>query len=319
MSHSFTRHIQLSALALAALLAACGGGGDSGDPGASAQAADSRERILKGADCSGSCSGGGGTPVAGTNPLPTTAPAPDVLVRESFGSGPANVRPKGGKGDLRSAFVGSTLGGFWVEWPGNKNTAWITSAGEATWKFTSSSNPDGGNPNLLEMPSPLEVGVYGQVWSDITDGAPGGYPTALLPVAWPTGRWALSMAGILSQAPGSTLALGLTDSSQTVGNLTSASKVTLLIKLSADGYALDWQLWQGGASRTLLAAGLGEDLGFNRLALIYDPQTQLLSAEVNGVSSGNFPVNLGIARYAAFEGNGVVDDFVLRTLPPAAP
>ena len=157
----------LTALALAALLAACGGGAeDSRNP---ASTDDGRAQALKGGgDCTGSCTGGGGTPVVGTNPLPTSAPAPGVLVRESFGPGPAGIRPKGGKGDLRSTFIGTTLGGFWAEWPGSKNTGWITPGGEATWKFTSgiSGNDPIGNP--WELPSPLEVGgMRGFVWSDV--------------------------------------------------------------------------------------------------------------------------------------------------------
>ncbi len=322
MNRRLSPRTALTALALATLLAACGGGEGAGDTPSSAD--DVRAQIQKnGGDCTGSCTGGGGTPVTGTNPLPTTAPAPDILVRESFGPGPAGIRPKGGKGDLRSTFIGTTLGGFWVEWPGNKNNAWITNGGEATWKFTASSN-GGANPNAYELPSPLEVDlgygvIAGQVFSDVSDGISGGLPTALLPVAWPTTAWSVSIEGLLwLNTASSYIALGLTDSSATLNNLVTAAKVTLLMRSADGGATLMWELWQGGAPCTLLASGPLEDLGFNQLKLSYDPVAQQLSVHVNGVAGGSFPMNLGRPRHAAFEGISLVDDFVARKLSSSA-
>ena len=310
-------HAALSVVAACLLtLTACGGGGGGGgdDTTARAQASDRTAHALKGSDCTGSCTGGGGTPVSGTNPLPTTAPAPDILYRESFGPGPAGVRPKGGKGDLRSTFIGTTLGGFWVEWRGSKNTGWITPGGEATWKFTSgiSGNDPIGNP--WELPSPLEVGgMRGFVWSDVTDGVTGGYPSALLPVTLPTTRWSVSMEG--TPATGGQLVLGLTDSSVTLNNLTTVGKVALLLRTDATASTTVWELWLGGATRTLLASGITDDLYYNQLQLTYNPQAQQLSASVNGVTVGPFTANLGVPRYAGFEGTGVADNFVIRRLP----
>lgn len=295
----------IAAAAAALLLSACGGGDDTSGPTVQAH---------KGGDCTGSCTGGGGTPVAGTNPLPTSAPAPDVLYRESFGPGPQGVRPKGGKGDLRSTFIGTTLGGFWVEWPGSKNTGWITPAGEATWKFTASvsGNDPVGNP--YEMASPLEVGgMRGVVWSDVTDGATGGHPAALLPVSLPATGWSVSMEGV--PAAGGHLALGLTDSGTTLNNLTTVGKVALLLRLDATATQLVWELWLGGATRTLLASGRTDDQYHNQLQLTYSPPTQQLWARVNGATVGPFTANLGAPRYAGFEGTGVADDFVIHRLP----
>lgn len=305
------RHSLAAGVAVALLAAGCGGGGD-----APAGAAAGRMTIQKGGDCTGSCTGGGGTPVPGaTNPLPTTAPAPGILVRESFGPGPEGLRPKSGKGEMRSTFIGTTLGGFWVEWPGSKNTAWITPSGEATWKFTSSVSGNDPIGNPYELPSPLEVdGMRGQVWADVSDGAVSGWPAALLPVTLPSARWAMSIETLPGYAVGSQVGLGLTDSGATLNNLATAAKVMLLLR--NDGTALTWELWQGGgAARVLLATGSTDDATWNRIELVYDPQAQLLTSHVNGVTAGPFPLALPGARYAAFEGSGMVDDFVLRTLP----
>lgn len=307
-------------LATAALLAACGGGGseDTGSlSAADAGAAATRKIALKGGnDCIGSCTGGGGTPVAGAaNPLPTSAPAPGILVRESFGPGPEQLRPKGGKGDMRSAFLHTTLGGFWVEWPGNKANAWITPNGDPTWKFAGA----GGNP--AELPSPLQAGPYGYegvAYSELFDVVNPVFPTALLPVSMPTaGRWALSLEGYPTNVPDSYLGLGLTDSGATVSNLTGAARVALLLHATggAGPAPLRWELWAGGATRTLLASGSTEDVTFNHLELRYDPRAQLLEARINDTAVGPFPFVLGVPRYAGFEGLGLADNFMLRTLP----
>lgn len=322
MTSTWQRAAGALGLASAALLAACGGGDGDGSTGslsaADASAAATRKIALKGGnDCIGSCTGGGGTPVAGAvNPLPTTAPAPGILVRESFGPGPEQLRPKGGKGDMRSAFLHTTLGGFWVEWPGNKANAWITPNGDQTWKFAGA----GGNPR--ELPSPLQEGPYGYegvAYSELFDVVNPVFPTALLPVNLPTAsRWALSLEGYPTAVPNSYLGLGLSDSGATLSNLTSAARVALLLRPPADtsGPApLRWELWAGGATRVLLASGSTEDQTFNHLELRYDPQAQLLEARVNEQPVGPFPLALGVPRYAGFEGLGLADNFVLRTLP----
>ena len=60
---------------------------------------------------------GGGTTTPVPQILPTTAPAPGVLLRESFGQADL-LRPHGGKGTLRETYIHTTFGGFWLEWHG---------------------------------------------------------------------------------------------------------------------------------------------------------------------------------------------------------
>lgn len=120
----------LSVMALASLLAACGGG-DTDVTGSSTAAAAGTGTILRGG-------------------APTPAPAPDVLVRESFGLGPDLPRPAGGQGGLRATYLHTTLGGLWVKWPGSKSTAWMRPDGNQTWKLC------GANPSPYELPSPLQ-------------------------------------------------------------------------------------------------------------------------------------------------------------------
>lgn len=309
------RTISRALVAVAAMLGlvACGGG-DEATTATTAQADPARAQILrKGNDCIGSCTGGGGTPVPGaTNPLPTTAPAPDVLYRESFGPGPEQLRPKGGKGDMRSAFLHTTIGGFWVEWPGSRNTSWIGANGDQSWKFA------GADGNPYEMPSPLQPGegFGGVAYSEVFDVTSPVYPSLLLPVTLPDGRWALSIEALpQGGAFDAYVALGLTDSTVTTSNLTTVGKVALVLRRDAGSPALRWELWSGVGTRSLLASGATDDMTWNRLVLSYDPGTQQLTAAVNDVTVGPFALSLGAVRLAGFEGLGMADNFVIRRLP----
>src|SRR3954465_748820 len=70
----------------------------------------------------GGSGGGGGT--TAVNVLPTTPPAPDVVLRESFGMGDQfGGRPQGDKGDLRSPVSSPGLSGYWLRDPGTKGPA----------------------------------------------------------------------------------------------------------------------------------------------------------------------------------------------------
>lgn len=303
MNRRTQAHATFTVLALAALLSACGGAGDdSATPTASAGVA----RIQRGGG------GGGGTPVVGTNPLPTTAPAPDVLIRESFGAGPDIVRPKGGKGELAPSFVHTTINSFWVEWPGSKNTQWITADGDQTWKFC------GTNPTPTELPSPLQdltpgtAGCASSEWFDLISITQ--HPTALLPFAAPATAWTYSMEGHPSVVGNSYVAIGLTSSGATMGNLRTVGQVWLSIRYETPLIPgmLIYELRLNGSTGPLLASGLTDDITFNELVIGYDPVAQVLTARVNGVSLGNFPIALAAPKYLAFEGVGLMDNLLVR-------
>lgn len=289
-------------------LAACGGSHEDAP-----DTADSRMTILKGGDCIGSCTGGGGTPVPGaTNPLPTTAPAPDILVRESFGPGPEQLRPKGGKGDMRSSFLHTTIGGFWVEWPGSKNTQWITPNGDQTWKFC------GTNITPHELPSPLQpddslAGCAASEWFDLPITQ---FPTALLPFTPPATAWQVSMEGYPAVVAGAYVAIGLTASAATLSNFTTAGQAWLGLRAQEAmvGGPLVYELRLNGTSGPLLASGVTDDESWNRMVIAYDPVTKQLSARINGIALGPFPVALAVPRYVGFEGVGILDNFVVRKL-----
>ncbi len=306
MHHHTSAWTLLSTAVATLVLSACGGGGDSAP---TAEAPTEFATRGKG--------GGGTTPPPLPNPLPTTAPAPDILVRESFGMGPDTVRPAGGKGQLKSSFVHTTIGGFWAEWPGKKATAWITPDGDQTWKFC------GTNPSPYELPSPLQgtaendffnAGCASSEWFDLPITQ---FPTALLPFAAPAGKWQVSMEGWPSVVDGAYVALGLTNSAVTLSNFSSAGLVWLGLRpqeVLATG-ALVYELRLNGRTGALLASGVVDDETWNRMVIAYDPATRTLTASINGIALGPFTANLGAPRYAGFEGVGILDNFVIRRLP----
>ncbi len=295
----------LAPLAAAALLAACGGGEDNAADGGS------RATIQRGGS-----DGGGDTTTTLPNPLPTTAPAPDVLVRESFGMGPDIARPAGGKGVMRPDPLHTTIRNFWAEWPNSKNAIWMTPDGDQTWKFA------GTDPSPYELPSPLQgteanhyltAGCALSEWFDLPVTQ---HPTALLPFTPPSGAWALSMEGYPSVVEGAYVAIGLTSSAVLLSNFETVGDVWLSLRKQVVGEngPLVYELRTNGRTGPLLASGVVEDETWNRMVIAYDPATQRTSASLNGVSLGSFPLRLA-PKYAGFEGVGLMDNFVIRHLP----
>ena len=60
-----------------------------------------------------------------TVPLPATPPAPGVLVRDSFGIG-AGGSAERWEGDAEDYVIAGSINGFWIEYPGSKNTLGLT-------------------------------------------------------------------------------------------------------------------------------------------------------------------------------------------------
>lgn len=286
-----------------AVLSACGGGEPNSPSATPTIINDARATALRG--------GGGGTPVVGTSPLPTTAPAPDILVRESFGPGPDNVRPAGGKGELRTTFLHTTIGGFWVEWPGSKNTAWLTPDGDQTWKFCGL----GGYLDPYELPSPLQPnessqGCVSSEWFDAVTQ----YPTALLPFAAPATAYEVSVEGWPAVVPGAYIALGLTSSGVLLSNFTTVGQAWIALRAAQpmDSTQVAYEVRVNGMNGPLLASGVVDNVTWNQMKLRYDPVAKVLTPSVNGVSLGDFPLAMAAPRYAGFEGVGILDNFVVR-------
>lgn len=265
----------------------------------------------------GSGGGGGGvkpsptpTPVV----LPSTPPAPDVILRESFGLADGLLRPTGSKGTLKETYIHTSISGFWVEYPGSKDTAWIAPPeGGQTWRFCASSD----NP-YETLFSPLQV-VYGNgcLASQWTDAVPDN-PTALVPFKAPDGAYEVSLNGYPAPIDGKYIALGLTGSSLLESNLQTSGDLWLSLKFADpvhDYGTLIYELRANGMNGPVLASGQTFFDSFNRLVLRYDPLSQTVSASVNGVEIGVFSQSIPTPRFIGIEGVGIVDNLVVRKLP----
>jgi hypothetical protein len=284
------------------------GGAACGDVAAPPSSLTSSVASRSGGTGGGGGGGGGGGTVTSSSILPTTPPAPGILVRESFGQ--ANQqRPAGGKGSLRDVFSNTNLGGFWLEYPGSKDTQWLTPDVGQSWKFAGCSD------NPLELPSPLEPSFQGCVVSQWAD-PPTAYPTALMPitVTLPSAGYELSMEGYPAPIAGGYIAIGFTNSGALTSNLTSSGSLWLrVVDTTRFGVPLHYELRTGSLSNgQIIASGDAGASGYNQMAIRYSPASGTVTLSFAGQAVGTFPVSIAPPRYLAFEGVGVLDDLVLR-------
>jgi hypothetical protein len=260
--------------------------------------------------------GGGTTTPPAPSILPTTPPAPDVLMRESFGFGPLSppARPAGGKGTLKPYFANTAITGFWIEYPGSQNTAWLAPAETAaqTWKVCAVDNPN-------EMPSPLQTGAVSggcliSNWNDVVTA----HPAALMPFKPPASSYEVSINGWTAPLlSGTYLGFGFTDSSVLDSNLETSG--TLWLRLSQTPGApinttVQYELRTNGMSGPVLASGMTYFDPFTPIVLSYNPTTHMASASVNNTPLGTFPITLS-PHFLGMEGVGLVDNLVVRQLP----
>lgn len=256
----------------------------------------------------GGGSGGGGSTCDLTPVLPALAPFPDIILRESFGFGPG-VRPAGGNGCNKPYLVHDSIAGFWTEFPGSKNTAWLAPADVQTWRMCASS----GDPD--ELPSPLQPdassgGCLISQWTDPVTTR----PTALVPFTPPASAYQLSIEAWPAPVDADYyLGFGLTDNSVLDSNLETSAGVWL--ELRADNASTcAFALRANGRTGPILASGMTPWSANTHLVLRYDPATQTVSASVEGVELGSFVQSIKTPRFIGIEGVGLVDDLVVRKL-----
>lgn len=262
---------------------------------------------LTGAASDALAKGGDTTATPVPSILPTTPPAPGVLLRESFGAAEM-WRPAGGKGVLKETYVHTPIQGFWVEYPGSKDTAWLAPSEGQTWRYCSQST------NPYEMPSPLQTyqgnGCLASEWFDpITV-----HPTALVPFRAPSGAYEISLNGYPSPVANTYLGFGFTSSSLLESNLETSGDVWLMLK-AVNNTTIAYELRTQGMSGPVLASGTTFMDAFSRLVIQHDPVSRTLTASVNEAPLGVFAVDFASPRFIAIEGVGIVDNLVVRTLP----
>jgi hypothetical protein len=255
-------------------------------------------------------SGGGGGATTTINPLPSTAPAPDVVLRESFGPGPDPTlsRPQGGNGNLRAVFAGTGLGGFWVEYPGSKSNSWVTPDVGPGWHFAFASlNPYETLASPIQ-PDPFN-GVVISVW---TDGVLA-FPDALLPFRGVSTRYSVSADLYPAYLPGSYVGFGLTSSGSLQSNLPASGQIWVLLAQVAPLTGANGRYEVRMGSQVLASGPVLLD-GFNPVSITVDPAAQTVGVTLDGVDLGTWAARVS-PSFIAIEGQGWADDLLVRTVP----
>jgi len=251
--------------------------------------------------------GGGGVPPPPVpNPLPTTAPAPGVIFRESFGPGADGVfaRPQGGSGNLRVVNAGTSLGGFWVEWPGSKSTSWSSPNGAWIFAFASIDPYE-------TLPTPIQPSPFdGIAFSDWTDGVVTTFD-AIAPFRGAATAYTLSADVFPAFLEGSYVGIGLTGSGALSANLPASGQIWLKLSQIApfDGAAGQYDVMFGNTS---LASGQVVLDGFNPVEITVDPAAQTVNVVLNGANLGTWATKVS-PSFIAIEGQGWADNVVVQT------
>jgi hypothetical protein len=251
---------------------------------------------------------GGGVPTANpapANPLPTTAPAPGVLFRESFGPGPVETlfaRPQGGSGKLRTVIAGTSLSGFWVEWPGTKSNTWSSPNGAWIFAFAS--------PDPFEvLASPLQPTPFdGIAFSDWADGAVTTFD-AVAPFRGAGTAYTLSADIFPAFLEGSYVGIGLSSSAGLNQNLQVNGQIWLKLSQIApfDGTLAQYDVMVGSTS---LASGQVAIDGFNPVEITVDPVAQTVNVVLNGANLGSWATAVA-PSFIAIEGQGWADNVIV--------
>jgi hypothetical protein len=274
----------------------------------SAVAIVSTQAAASGGTGGGGTGGGGGTTTI--NPLPSTPPAPGVILRESFGPGPDPIlaRPQGGNGNLRQVFAGTSLSGFWLEYPGSKSEAWVTPDPGRGWIFAFASlNPYETLPSPIQ-PDPFN-GIAMSVW---TDGVLA-FPDALLPFRGASTRYSVSADLYPAYLPGSYVGFGLSTSGTLQSNLPASGQIWILLA-QVDPLTGSNGRYEVRIGSQVLASGSVILDGFNPASIIVDPVAQTVAVTLKGVDLGTWAARVS-PSFIALEGQGWADDLIVRTLP----
>jgi len=245
-------------------------------------------------------------PAVAPSHLPTTAPAPGVIYRESFGAD-QQWRPAGGKGTPKYVALSQSLNGFWAEWPGNKNVAWIDGDLTEAWHWAACSI------NTNQMPSPIDGEPYnGCLYSDETHGMALS-PSALLPFVAPTTAYEFSIDGYPRPVAGAYIAMGFTNTRTTSKALANSGSLWLKVDNSINNPGpMHYELRLNGMTGPLLASGDAGYPGFNPMSLRVDPVAKTVTLRINGVTIGTYSAAIAAPTYLAIEGYGLFDNMVVR-------
>jgi hypothetical protein len=256
----------------------------------------------------------------------TAATTPGVLagpiyIRESFGSDLFGNQSCACRLDASGAVVAITnagINGLRAEVPNLSTEVWATPTPRQlpNWRFAVSS-PD---PAAVEPVGSLDgPGQNGTLVSDVNPSIESNN-AALLPFVQPAGAVTLSTSLI---AGWYTTAIGFSSSGVLVGNFETAGLAWFVVRMprttpGGAGAVATWELHTKGFSGPS-ASGTMVLGNYNHVAVSYDPVAGKVVASIEGVPVASVDYVVSGVAYVGFQGNGIVNDFLVKAGAIAAP
>jgi hypothetical protein len=259
----------------------------------------------------GGGSGGGGGGVQLPPPPPLSGP---IYLRDSFGFDPLGTGMPiryDAAGNQVSIFLSKSINQLRAEWPNTSAEVWMTpdSHQTPTWAFAVSSV----DPTTVEPPGSYDQpGENGTLASDVTPSTESNND-ALLPFAQPAGPIKVSIKAV---AGWYTTAVGFTPSGTLAGNFENSAAAWIVLRMPRTtpgglGSVATWELHTNGLKGQMVS-GTVVLQNYNEIAVSYDPSTGMVVGSVQGVPTAAIPFAVTGVKYVGFQGNGIVNDFLVE-------
>lgn len=252
----------------------------------------------------------------GAIPPPTVLSGP-IYLRDSFGYDPPvdglpfRYDSAGNPVSIAGAGGEVSLNQLRVEWPNTASEVWLTPAvrQSPTWYFGPVASID---PATVEPPGSYDrPGENGVTASNVNPTVESNN-AALIPFLQPPGPVTAAVSAV---AGWYTTAIGFTPSSVLTGNFETSGAAWLVLQMPRTtpgglGATAVWELHTNGLTGPSLS-GTVVLQNYNRIAVSYDPDAGVVVGSVNGVPTAALPYAVSGVRYVGFQGNGIVNDFLV--------
>jgi uncharacterized repeat protein (TIGR01451 family) len=251
---------------------------------------------------------------------PGVLPGP-IYLRDSFGSDLFGNQTCWCRLDPAGFIVwigGLSINGLRAEYPNISSEVWATPDVHQmpTWAFASSSL----DPATVEPVGSLDGPGQNGVLCSNTNPTIASNNASLLPFVQPAGPVTLSTSIVSGWY---TTAIGFTSSGALADNFETSGLAWFVIRMptttpGGQGSTATWELHTNGlagpsASGTMVLGG------FNHVAVSYDPTAGKVAASIEGVPVASLDYVVSGVQYAGFQGNGIVNDFLVQAGAIAAP
>ena len=214
--------------------------------------------------------------------------------------------------------AGLSINGIRAEYPNTSSEVWMTPDVHQTptWGWAWSSL----DPNSVQFPGSYDGPTTNGTTVSNTNPTIETNNAALLPFIQPAGPVTLSASVVSGWY---TTAIGFTSSGALADNFETSAQAWFVIRMprttpGGQGSTATWELHTNGLAGPS-ATGTMVLGGFNHVAVSYDPIAGKVAASIEGVPVASVDYVVSGVQYAGFQGNGIVNDFLVQDGAIAAP